>query len=99
GDDPAEGSRRQYVDRCALYRRPDNGHGLKGQQRGHIPDVGRVLAGQGRDAISINEPRGTIDDRMSQLLTQLEVGGGSWSGRGMDDEPGADEDAGGDEEI
>ncbi|GKA03847.1 hypothetical protein Tco_0676628 [Tanacetum coccineum] len=37
------------------------------------------------------------DDRMSQLLTQLEsqheVGGGSESGGGGDDEPGADEDA------
>ncbi|GKB87296.1 serine-threonine/tyrosine-protein kinase catalytic domain-containing protein [Tanacetum coccineum] len=103
----------------------------KGKQRGHIPGVGRVLAGQGRDVISINEPRGTYtdadvdevkednnrlrkelamlrtvvrsDDRMSQLLTQLEsqheVGGGSGSGGGGDDEPGADEDADGDEEI
>ncbi|GJS25159.1 hypothetical protein Tco_0453791 [Tanacetum coccineum] len=72
----------------------------KGKQRGHIPGVSRVLAGQGRDTISINEPRGSytnvdvdelkddnkklrkelamlkmvvrIDDRMSQLLTQLE---------------------------
>ncbi|GJY93784.1 hypothetical protein Tco_0509566 [Tanacetum coccineum] len=31
----------------------------KGKQRGHIPDVGRVLAGQGRDAISINKPQCT----------------------------------------
>ncbi|GKA03300.1 hypothetical protein Tco_0676081 [Tanacetum coccineum] len=42
------------------------------------------------------------DDEMSQLLTQLEsqheVGGGSGSGRSEDVEPGADEDAGGDEE-
>ncbi|GKE69131.1 hypothetical protein Tco_1527203, partial [Tanacetum coccineum] len=43
------------------------------------------------------------DDRMSQLLTQLEsqheVGGGNGSGEGGDDEPGADEDAGGDEDT
>ncbi|GJX11748.1 hypothetical protein Tco_0201607, partial [Tanacetum coccineum] len=43
------------------------------------------------------------DDRMSQLLTQLEsqheVGGGNGSGGGGDDEPGADEDAGGDEDT
>ncbi|GJR38133.1 hypothetical protein Tco_1213817 [Tanacetum coccineum] len=72
----------------------------KGKQQGHISGVGRVLAGQGRDAISINEPRCRhthadvdkvkednkrlrqelvmlrmvikSDDRMSQLLTQLE---------------------------
>ncbi|GJT52999.1 hypothetical protein Tco_0988053 [Tanacetum coccineum] len=81
----------------------------KGKHRGHIPGVGRVLARHCKDAISINEPRGTYidtdvdeikedskrlrkeldllrtvvrsDDRMSQLLTQLEsqheVGGGS----------------------
>ncbi|GJU78526.1 hypothetical protein Tco_1275596, partial [Tanacetum coccineum] len=86
----------------------------RGKQRGHIPGVGRVLAGQGRSVISINEPRCThtdadvdevkkenrklrkevnmlmtvvrSDDRMSQLLTQLqsqhEVGGGSGSGGG-----------------
>nr|GEZ05081.1 Ty3/gypsy retrotransposon protein [Tanacetum cinerariifolium] len=97
-------------------------------QRGHIPGVGRVLVGHGKDAISINEPRGAYtdadidevkeynkrlrkeldllttkimsDDRVSQLLTQLEsqheVGG---SGGGWDDEPGRDEDVGGDEEI
>ncbi|GJV13082.1 hypothetical protein Tco_1354623 [Tanacetum coccineum] len=34
----------------------------KGKRRGHIPGVGRVLAEQGRDAISINEPRGTYTD-------------------------------------
>ncbi|GKC46661.1 hypothetical protein Tco_1064383 [Tanacetum coccineum] len=43
------------------------------------------------------------DDRMSQLLTQLEsqheFDGGNRSGGGGDDELGADEDAGGDEEI
>ncbi|GJX42648.1 hypothetical protein Tco_0257638, partial [Tanacetum coccineum] len=43
------------------------------------------------------------DDRMSQLLTQLEsqheISGGSGSGGGGDDEPGPDEDAGGDEDA
>ncbi|GJV93160.1 hypothetical protein Tco_1540973 [Tanacetum coccineum] len=32
------------------------------KQRGHILGVGRVLAGQGRDAISINEPQGAYTD-------------------------------------
>nr|GEW35563.1 hypothetical protein [Tanacetum cinerariifolium] len=31
---------------------------IKGKQRGHIPEVGRVLAGQGRDTIFIGKPRG-----------------------------------------
>ncbi|GKE55311.1 hypothetical protein Tco_1494496 [Tanacetum coccineum] len=31
----------------------------KGKQRGHIPNVGRVLAELGRDAISINKPQCT----------------------------------------
>ncbi|GKB21336.1 hypothetical protein Tco_0855259, partial [Tanacetum coccineum] len=34
GDDPDEGSRRQYADGCALHRGPDNGHGSKGQAAG-----------------------------------------------------------------
>ncbi|GKB32935.1 hypothetical protein Tco_0872336 [Tanacetum coccineum] len=34
----------------------------KGKQQGHIPGVGRVLAGQGRDVICINEPRYTHTD-------------------------------------
>nr|GEY05761.1 hypothetical protein [Tanacetum cinerariifolium] len=102
----------------------------RGKQWGHIPGVSKVLAGQGRDAISINEPRCThtnadvdevnednkrlrkelamlrtiirSDDRMSQLLTQLEseheIGSDSESGRGGDDEPGTNEDAGRDED-
>ncbi|GJY65633.1 hypothetical protein Tco_0467871 [Tanacetum coccineum] len=72
GDDPAEGSRNQYADGCALHRGPDNGHVRS-------------------------------DDQMSQLLTQLEsqheVCGGNESGEIGDDEPGADEDADGDEEF
>ncbi|GJV38621.1 EF-hand domain pair containing protein [Tanacetum coccineum] len=103
----------------------------QGKQQGHIPGVGRVLVGQGRGIISINEPRCThtdadvdevkeenkklrkklnmlmtvvkSDDRMSQLLTQLqsqhEVGNGSGSGGGGDDEPGEDEDANEDEDA
>ncbi|GKC25847.1 hypothetical protein Tco_1027997 [Tanacetum coccineum] len=34
----------------------------KGKQRGHILGVGMVLTRQARDAISINEPRGTYTD-------------------------------------
>ncbi|GKC76107.1 hypothetical protein Tco_1126881 [Tanacetum coccineum] len=34
----------------------------RGKQQGHIPGVGRVLAGQGRGVISINEPRCTHTD-------------------------------------
>ncbi|GKF11707.1 hypothetical protein Tco_0049633, partial [Tanacetum coccineum] len=34
----------------------------KSKQRGHIPGVDRVLAGQGRDTIFIDEPRGTYTD-------------------------------------
>nr|GEW06344.1 hypothetical protein [Tanacetum cinerariifolium] len=61
----------------------------KGKQRGHIPDVGRVLAGHGRDVVR-------SDDRMAQLLTQLqlqnEVASGSGSDGGEDDKSGEDED-------
>ncbi|GKD86852.1 hypothetical protein Tco_1358006 [Tanacetum coccineum] len=42
----------------------------RGKQRGHILDVGRVLAGQGRDVISINEPRCTYTDAMSMRSKQ-----------------------------
>ncbi|GJW65206.1 hypothetical protein Tco_0117090 [Tanacetum coccineum] len=83
GDDLAEGSRRQYVDECALHRGPDNGLGSTGKVEGAHSWCGS-------------------DDRMSQLLTQLEsqheVGSGSESGGGGDDESGADEDFGRDED-
>ncbi|GJV99573.1 hypothetical protein Tco_1554825 [Tanacetum coccineum] len=157
GYDPAEGSRCQYADGCALHRGPDNGHGLKGQSSGGtFPVLGFVAvlavlvtgASQSKkhgtsvdiverglncfvqtDAIFINEPRCThtdvdvdevkkdnkrlrkelllrtvvrSDNRMFQLLTQLdlqhEVGGGNGSGEGEDNEPSADEDAERDEE-
>ncbi|GKB49180.1 hypothetical protein Tco_0899933 [Tanacetum coccineum] len=101
----------------------------RGKQRGHITDVGRVLAGRGRDVLMSPEPRCThtadvdelkrtnkklkkqmdmimnvvrSDDKMSQLLTQLqsqhEVGSGSGSGGGGGGESGDDEDAGKEEE-
>ncbi|GKA73670.1 hypothetical protein Tco_0779972 [Tanacetum coccineum] len=68
----------------------------RGKQWGNLPSVGRVLAGQGRDVVR-------SDDRMSQLLTQLQsqnkVGSGSGSGEGGDDDnAGEDEDADGDED-
>ncbi|GJT45588.1 hypothetical protein Tco_0954303 [Tanacetum coccineum] len=75
----------------------------KGKQRGHIPDVGRVLAGHGRDAISINDPRCTNTDAdvdevkedkkwLRKVLALLRSDGGA------NDEPCEDEDADGDEE-
>nr|GEZ78265.1 hypothetical protein [Tanacetum cinerariifolium] len=103
---------------------------LYGKQRGHIPGVGRVLARQGIDVLTILEPRCThtadvdevkktnmrlrkeidmlmkvvrSDDTMFQLLTRLksqhEVGSGSGSGGGEDDEPCKGEDAGEDEDA
>ncbi|GKA79472.1 hypothetical protein Tco_0786068 [Tanacetum coccineum] len=57
--------------------------------------------------VRVGKQQGTFpvvrsDDKMSQLLTQLqsqhEVGSGSGSGGGGDDEPGEDEDADEDEE-
>ncbi|GJX72937.1 hypothetical protein Tco_0311532 [Tanacetum coccineum] len=39
----------------------------KGKHRGHIPGVGRVLAGQSKDAIFVNEPRGAYMMRFLAL--------------------------------
>nr|GEY26884.1 hypothetical protein [Tanacetum cinerariifolium] len=97
---------------------------------GHIPGVGKILARQGRDVLTILEPRCThttdvdevkktnkrlrkeidmlmkavrSDDMIFQLLTRLqsqhEVGSGSMSGGGGDDEPCKGEDAGEDEDA
>nr|GEV50636.1 hypothetical protein [Tanacetum cinerariifolium] len=88
----------------------------RSKQRWHIPSVGRVLIGRGRDVLVSPEPRCTYtadvdelkrtnnqlmkqmdmimkvvrsDDKMSQLLTELqaqhEVDSGSGSGEGEDD--------------
>ncbi|GJV65718.1 hypothetical protein Tco_1476546 [Tanacetum coccineum] len=102
----------------------------KGKQRGHIPGVGRVLAGRDKDVLDVPEPRCNhtfdvdelkrnnkqlkkqmdmimkvvrSDDKMSQLLTQLQsqhdIGSGNGSGAGGDDESGDDEDADEDEDT
>nr|GEV65461.1 hypothetical protein [Tanacetum cinerariifolium] len=34
-----------------------HGHGLRDRQRGHIPSVGRVLAGRGKDVLDVPVPR------------------------------------------
>nr|GEW50132.1 hypothetical protein [Tanacetum cinerariifolium] len=80
----------------------------QGKQRGHILGVGSVLARQGRDILTILEPRCThivdVDELLTRLQSQHEVGSGSGSGGGEDDEPckvedaGEDEDADGDED-
>nr|GEY24100.1 hypothetical protein [Tanacetum cinerariifolium] len=65
----------------------------KGKQRGHLSGVGRV---------SMIMKLFRSDDKMSQMLTQLEsqreFGSGSGSDGCGDDEPGDDEDGGEDEE-
>ncbi|GJZ12098.1 hypothetical protein Tco_0546857 [Tanacetum coccineum] len=68
----------------------------KGKQQGYIPRVSRVLAGQGRNAIFIKEPRGTYTDAEIDKIKEDEIdeGSGSGSGGGRDDESGKDEDAG-----
>nr|GEU51456.1 hypothetical protein [Tanacetum cinerariifolium] len=61
--------------------------------------VDGVFVGQGRDVISITEPRcmhTNVD--VDELESQHEVGGGSGCGGGGDDESGVDEDVGGDED-
>nr|GEW49456.1 hypothetical protein [Tanacetum cinerariifolium] len=77
----------------------------QGKQRGQIPDVGRVLAGRGKDLKKQMDMIMKVvrsDEKMSQLLLQLqspnEAGSGSGSGGGGDDAPGYDEDAGENEE-
>nr|GEV57104.1 homeodomain-like protein [Tanacetum cinerariifolium] len=83
------------------------------KQRGHLPGVGRVLAGQGRDTADVNELKRTnkqlkkqmdmimkvvrSDDRMSQLLTQLQSQNESGNGNGSS-RGGDNEDANEDED-
>nr|GEY28243.1 hypothetical protein [Tanacetum cinerariifolium] len=69
----------------------------RGKQRGHILGVGRVLAGRGRDVLVSPEPRCT-HTLLTYLQSHHEVGSGSESGAGGDDESGDDEDADEDEE-
>ncbi|GJR44599.1 hypothetical protein Tco_1312702 [Tanacetum coccineum] len=69
----------------------------QGKQQGHIPSVGRVLAGQGRDILIIPEPRCTHTADVDE--SQHEVGSGSGSGWVGDDELGEDEDADKDEDA
>ncbi|GJU89915.1 hypothetical protein Tco_1302338 [Tanacetum coccineum] len=42
----------------------------KGKQRGHIYGVGKVLSGQGRDVISINEPRCTHSANVDEVKAE-----------------------------
>nr|GEU75880.1 hypothetical protein [Tanacetum cinerariifolium] len=62
----------------------------RGKQRRHISSVGRVLAGRGRDVLVSPEPRCT-HTLLTHLQSHHEVGSGSESGAGGDDED-ADED-------
>ncbi|GJU71574.1 hypothetical protein Tco_1262979 [Tanacetum coccineum] len=83
GDVEATGSRLQHRDGCALHKRGDHSHCLKGQ-------AARASS------------RCWSDDKMSQMLTQLEslpeFGSGSGYGGCGDDEPSDDEDGGENEE-
>ncbi|GJZ36974.1 hypothetical protein Tco_0583165 [Tanacetum coccineum] len=67
-----------------------------GKQRGHIPGVGRVLEGRGKDVLDV--PAMCSDDRYSQLFTQLQSQHESESGAIRDNESSDDEDADEDEE-
>ncbi|GJY63739.1 putative zinc finger, CCHC-type, LTR copia-type gag-polypeptide, partial [Tanacetum coccineum] len=73
----------------------------KSKQWGHLYGVGRVLSGQGMD-VSMIMKLFRSDDKMSQMITQLEsqpeFGSGSGSDGCGDDESGDDEDGGEDEE-
>nr|GEX66456.1 hypothetical protein [Tanacetum cinerariifolium] len=71
----------------------------RGKQRGHIPGVGRILTGQGRDVLTIPESRCTHIADVNVLQSQHEVRSDSESGGGRDDEPGEDEDADEDEDV
>nr|GEX81825.1 ARID DNA-binding domain-containing protein [Tanacetum cinerariifolium] len=62
GDVEVKGSRRQYADGCALHSGGYQGYGKKGQAAGAHFRGCRVLARKGKNAIFIDEPRGTYTD-------------------------------------
>ncbi|GJR43959.1 hypothetical protein Tco_1312062 [Tanacetum coccineum] len=98
GDDLAEGSRHQYADGEDMSINKPRGTYIDTDVDEIKEDSKRI-----RKELNLLRKVARSDDRVSQLLTQLEsqheVGGGSRSGGGGDDEQGGDEDAGGDEEI
>nr|GFA91473.1 hypothetical protein [Tanacetum cinerariifolium] len=57
---------------------------IKASNGGHFPGVGRVLARQGRDVLTILEPRCThtadVDEVLTRLQSHHEVGSGNESG-------------------
>nr|GFA60051.1 hypothetical protein [Tanacetum cinerariifolium] len=75
----------------------------EGKQRGHIPDVRRVLPGQGTVIPPPSQSTQSADiarlkKREKRLTKQPEYGGGSGSGGCGDDEPGPGDDEDGDED-
>ncbi|GKE81687.1 hypothetical protein Tco_1551687 [Tanacetum coccineum] len=64
-----------------------------GKQRGHIPGVGRVLAGRGKDVLDVPVPRCNHTPDVNELKRSYNE-----SGVAEDDESGDDEDADNDEE-
>ncbi|GKE04476.1 hypothetical protein Tco_1396494, partial [Tanacetum coccineum] len=91
GDGEATGSRHLNDDQIMTMVR-------QGKQRGHIPFVGRVLAGRGKDVLDVPVPQCNHTSDVFQLFTQLqsqhESGNVSGCRAGEDDESGDDEDAG-----
>ncbi|GKC91662.1 hypothetical protein Tco_1152311 [Tanacetum coccineum] len=83
----------------------------RGKQLGHIPGVGRVLAGRGRDVLVSPEPRyahtADVDElkrinkqlkKQMDMIMKYDGGSGSRSGGVGDDKPGDDEDTGEEED-
>nr|GFA58408.1 hypothetical protein [Tanacetum cinerariifolium] len=62
----------------------------RGKQRGHIPGVGRVLAGKGKDILDVSVPR---CNHTFDIQSQHESGSDSGCGAGEDDKLGDDENA------
>nr|GEZ62059.1 hypothetical protein [Tanacetum cinerariifolium] len=63
----------QHVVGCALHQRRDHGNGSSGQAAGHIPGVGRVLVGQGRNVLTIPEPRCTHTADVDEVKKNKQV--------------------------